>query len=769
MYHYSSRLFSCFRAKSIGLAICLCASLATTASSLAAADGPGELEPRRILALYDGGLEIAPRRTRIHRFVELPLNHLGYQVDYHDLRGGLPPAVVDADVAAIISWFDTQPPDVAAFQAWAVKVRRAGTDPDELKVIALGTLAVAGFSEMSDEAQAYLARLGIETLGSAQRLGIWNRVATLDTNVIGFERDFTVAAGQEPIVVARKEDAVGHLRVMTDSAGGPATDLVVTTANGAYVSSSALVREDDWGLWRWILDPFAFFEQVLEPSPRPVPDATTLSGRRIFLATITGEGWNTPVPSDSLNEVPVLAGAIVLDHFILPYPDIPAALALVSGELDPALGGTFAEAGATIARSALSQPQIEAASMTRTLPAQWNFFENYRRDVELAIVDRLSRAPRMLERGLVPEAVSTLGRAFAVDESRAYMSRSGEAPRLYMLQPFDLQGEIAGSLLEISALAPEAAPAALMIWSGDAEMFEAALRAAREAGAEAIGGGGGIMDQTAPSLTNLSPLSVPVAEERQVYDPLSDDASFTNFWSTPSYGFFRLTETLDATEKPRRLKPYHLSFGASSALQFGPRNAVLFQLERARNAEVTPIKASHFARIARGFATTQVISLGDRRWRIENRGALQTIRFDSALGYVLDWDRSEGVLGMRQQGQSLYIALDAAHDRPIVAIKPSGTSVEAGDTPHFRLENSRWVIDHLEQTACSAAFRATGYGTGDMTWRMPRAGTYKVKVFEEGGSTPAYWDDLTVSGDLTLTTTLPPIALRPVRVTLSGC
>jgi hypothetical protein len=104
-----------------------------------------------------------------------------------------------------------------------------------------------------------------------------------------------------------------------------------------------------------------------------------------------------------------------------------------------------------------------------------------------------------------------------------------------------------------------------------------------------------------------------------------------------------------------------------------------------------------------------------------------------------------------------------------VALKASGASIQAGKTPRFALENSRWVIDHLEQTACSAAFRATGYGPGDMTWRMPRAGTYKIEVFEEGRSSPTYWDDLTVSSDLTLTTTLPPVALRPVRVTLSGC
>jgi hypothetical protein len=44
--------------------------------------------PRVVLALYDGTAEAAPRTSRLHRFVELPLNVLGYQLAYHDLGAG---------------------------------------------------------------------------------------------------------------------------------------------------------------------------------------------------------------------------------------------------------------------------------------------------------------------------------------------------------------------------------------------------------------------------------------------------------------------------------------------------------------------------------------------------------------------------------------------------------------------------------------------------------------------------------------------------------
>ena len=62
----------------------------------ATAQSPGDTPPaepvrREILALYDSREEPRPDQTRIHRFAEMPLNHLGLVVTYWDVNAGLPP------------------------------------------------------------------------------------------------------------------------------------------------------------------------------------------------------------------------------------------------------------------------------------------------------------------------------------------------------------------------------------------------------------------------------------------------------------------------------------------------------------------------------------------------------------------------------------------------------------------------------------------------------------------------------------------------------
>src|SRR5262245_8141824 len=80
------------------------------APSVAVADATGAISSpapikREILAIYSGHEEPAPDRTRIHRFVEMPLNYLGYVVTYWDINTGLPTPERTANVHGVVSWF----------------------------------------------------------------------------------------------------------------------------------------------------------------------------------------------------------------------------------------------------------------------------------------------------------------------------------------------------------------------------------------------------------------------------------------------------------------------------------------------------------------------------------------------------------------------------------------------------------------------------------------------------------------------------------------
>ena len=384
----------------------------------------------------------------------------------------------------------------------------------------------------------------------------------------------------------------------------------------------------------------------------------------------------------------------------------------------------------------------------------------------------MSRIQRPADRSLVSEAVSTLGRAFAPpDAAGAYLGRGGEAPRRYMLEPFDHAAEIGGSLETVAALEPadrRAAPA--FAWSGDAQPFEAALAAARAAGATALGGGGGVYDSTVPTLSNLAPIGVEVGGERQIYAALSGDAAFTNFWNAPSHGFLRLSRTVEATESPRRLKPYELSYAAYSALSLGLRTAVRVQLDAVRTAPVAPIPASRYAAIAEGFSDAREIATGPLAWRIEGRGALETVRFDAAGGYQLDLGQSRGVTGARRKGGTLYIGLDAAADAPEVALRPLPVGQTAATGPGFALDNARWSVRDVARTRCSLRFEAQGFGPGEMTWQVPGPGPWRIEVADAGSGERIYWDQQPVRADGLLALTLPPVAAeRPVRVGLSNC
>jgi hypothetical protein len=739
--------------------------------------GAEELVPRRVIAVFDGNEEQAPRFTRIHRYAELPLNYLGFEVTYLDLSRSDLPAELPPDVAGILTWFDAVPRDAEAFVGWLGSLGAEAAGQPLPKVVTFGAPAARLVGTRTSAEEAYLARLGLAVSGAEHRFGVWARLRVVNSEVIGLERDFTVAPALLPILAARAPEAQSMLRLASDPVGGVETDLVVVGKEGGFVHGSALLREDGLGFDRWILDPFAYFGRVLGTGPRPIPDPTTLSGRRIFFSTVNGEGWTTPAPADRLDDAPVLAGAIVIDEFLVPYPDLPVTLSLVTGELDPALGGGFAEPGAALARTAFTLPQVEAASRTRTLPIRWSFFETYRRADELAIIDQVARNATSATRGLVTEAVSTLGRAFAPSDAGAYFGSGGDAPRRYMLEPFDLGREIDGSLTEVRALLPDdrSDETPVLLWSGDAQPYEAALGAARAAGSAALGGGGGTFDATAPTISNLAPFGAPVGAERQIYAPLSSDAAFTNFWTTPAHGFRRLEATLEATETPRRLKPFHLSYAAFSALDYGLRNAVRTHLDAARAAPVTPIATSTYVAMARSFGDVRITDLGDGRWRIAGRGALGTVRFDDSEGLGLDAPRSEGVLGARREGDRLYVALDGAVAEPIVALAPAapgggvGAPAAGSERGRFLLDNARWTFSELTTAACSLSVTASGYGPGEMSWRVPAPGQYRVEVYEASSDTPVYWEGVPVADDRALTAILPATGPRPVRVTISSC
>src|ERR1700730_17034734 len=94
---------------------------------------------REIIALYDGAQEGDADLTRIHRFAEMPLNHLGFILRFHDTRRKLAVAAERERYRGVLAWFVGSVPDSNAYLAWASQVSRMNLRYGILRVIGVAT------------------------------------------------------------------------------------------------------------------------------------------------------------------------------------------------------------------------------------------------------------------------------------------------------------------------------------------------------------------------------------------------------------------------------------------------------------------------------------------------------------------------------------------------------------------------------------------------------------------------------------------------------
>jgi polysaccharide biosynthesis protein PelA len=340
-----------------------------------------------------------------------------------------------------------------------------------------------------------------------------------------------------------------------------------------------------------------------------------------------------------------------------------------------------------------------------------------------------------------------------------------DPPRAYSDFPFDLDQEIRGAIGAAEEMAPEGKHGTLYLWSGGAEPFEAAIAQTRRLGLRNLNGGDSRYDADYPSISYLAPISRVAGAERQIYAANANDYIYVTDGNGRDHGFLHLEATVNATESPRRLKPinvyYHMFAGERAAQLAGVRH----HLDAARQALLTPIAASHYAAIADGFFSTGIVALGESSWLVQNRGALQTVRFDDAADLAVDFSRSVGVLGQRKKGSALYVALDEAHEEAMVALGPDTSDGPDETAPH--LIDGRWTFRDLRLHECGFTVMAKGYGTGQMTWGGLKPGIYHVAVRD---SDKLIWDDVTEAGDdgrLALTADADAMSPLQIEVTCS--
>ncbi|MCI5077078.1 hypothetical protein [Oricola sp.] len=679
---------------------------------------------RDILALYDSALEPAIDETGIHLNAEMPLNHLGFIVHYHDLQDGLPTADSLDGVAAVLTAFPRQVSNYRAYFRWLVDVAA----PKVPRVIVMGDIGGAPSPLEARRLNAVFSRMGLKLKAGEISNVLEARVVTQDASVIGFERGPDPIPESHPIVEREGDTASVALEYETPQRTRLQRSVVVATGpGGGYAASGFYIHyESGIGMQRWIVDPFTFFARALGEPVFPVPDTTTVSGRRLFFSHVDGDGWNSITRIERYRDKPTTSAEVMLKDLVEPYPDLPVTIGPVLSDIDQSTKRGVA--AAEIAGQLFALPQVEVATHTNTHPFEWGFFEDYDRQRELALIKGTPTEESKSVIEQVGDAVASVWRR----PRNPFLAMSDALPRAYMNKPFSVETEVGDALSETEKLAPPGKKIAVYLWSGDALPFEAAIAATRKAGVRNLNGGSSRFDAQSPSVSYVSPISRPAGDQRQIYAVNTNENVYTNLWRDRFNGYAQLSETFKRTEDPVRLRGTNVYYHAYSAERTASLNAVKSLLDWAREADVIPIEASRYAAIADGFFSTRIEWLGGRSWKVSDRDGLNTVRFDAADDLAIDLAGSVGVLGTSRHAQSLYVALDAATPEAVVTLKPRGEREAPADAGQVLLAQSRWLVSDMQRDACGFSFETRGYGRGEFEWSDLPAGTYTVRATRDG-------------------------------------
>ncbi len=619
---------------------------------------PGEV-PRFVLTLFGNSdpdvedLVRWPVDSGVAQVAQMPLEWLGYEVDYLNVHQQELPASLDTRYAAVILDRYLQMPRAkeAALADWLIAQKDRGR-----KVIFFGALP------FTDDAltERVLKAFGCEGTGHAVKgaAGIrarsvaeqLNFEAPLNLTPVGF-RDLRAPAGSEVL-----------LSIATDD-GRQFDPLFIAPWGGVMLEPYALFRRPDLDEL-WLVDPFHFFQRALGRVDMPVPDTTTRDGARIFFTHIDGDGFRHA----SSVEPGRRSGEIIVERIIKKYP-FPFTVSFVEAEVRGIVAGQKpgdAELLTRQAREVLALPKVEAASHAYTHPFYWNAGDR--------TVKEYARANLQL---MAPH------------------DRPGAA--------LDIRREINGSVEYIEReLCPPGKRVKIFLWSGNCRPWPEALRLVRELGIENMNGGETAMSRKRPSVTRVSARALPWEGELQITAANENENIYRERWAvsgdteSPFFGGFLLAQDgFERMEAPRRLKPVNIYFHFYSGDNLASLNALTRLFEWASRQELHALTASEYARLVRDARSTRVIRESDTRWTLVNSGAVRTFRLPKS-SLAPDLAASRGVTGWRVSGDALYVHTDGS---PRVELALSGSPAA-----HLRLEVSTGEIQFSRLGSREAAF-----------------------------------------------------------------
>ncbi len=648
----------------------------------------GDVEPvrRHVIALHDGALAAGSYTVDpVHALLEMPLNHLGCVVWRHDIRSGPPPEEWFADARAIVTAFDhTEKPC-----PWLLPWLERAADEHDLRFVHFGDF---GPMLLDDKGKTdpgalahWLARFGVGYSDFYAEDPGFLEIERFDDKATAYEASpmgNTIHRG--PWSVSKKN----KIWIKTRSKSDPRERHPVLTGpwGGIALDPWTLYRGRGEGDRRWYLDPFLFFRETLGLEGIPAPHPSVLNGRRMFFLHVDGDGF------ESLSTVKPGAYAAevlherVFERYQLPYTVSIIVRSLTDDYLVPDVTDRM-----KLAQRILNDPRIEPASHGVLHTLRWR-------------------------RPLTPNS-----------PPRTIMWYAGI--KNYEYSPV---AEVRDSIRFINErLLTHGRKCAVMLWTGYANPFEDAVQQSVDSGCWNLNGGVFRWDVLHNSVGFVSPWGRVQGKTIQIYAGTANENDFEGFFDTMPGAYRAIDQSIERTGKDCILKPANIYIHFYSAETPLRLRAVHYLVRRwAFQRETAPVFASTYAKAVHSAISGAHIFKTGEGWRFSDFGDCRTVRIDGEDRDV-DWRASEGLLGARRIGESLYLHLARPDAKVALAHAPP---------PHPYIGQANHILRDVRLTEHGVAFRSKAHSRREVHIRdLPKSAV--VLKFLDGKKSTARTDE----------------------------
>jgi len=562
--------------------------------------GLGRFNPlsRRVLGLHaDPHQDVS--QTHLHRFIQMPLEYLGYYIDYVNLNyiGNLNSEfnsyheIPHYQYAGIIVW-PTEIKNISQVHCdWLLKQHLSGTK-----------IVFFGFMPQISSCQTIMdGTIDASIEGSIQLNSNFNSYNQFEGKIENFRHSKNIYLpniNEHPWVT------------LSDASGKIFSPVVHGDWGGLAVYPYIFEKRPD-NIQFWLFNPIEYLQKSLNLSPLPVPDVTTESGRRILTSHIDGDGF-VSVAEDGSGK---LSGEVMLKEIFLPYP-IPRTVSVIEGEVGPkGLYPYLSPKAEVISKKIFQLPWVELASHTYSHPFFWGYLEGRK-----------------------------------VSKVKQY----GYHMRILNYKP-TLEREIKGSINYIdNSLSPKNKKVEVFLWSGDANPGPKALETIDDLNLLNVNGGNTKVLPHTNTLTSVWPIGKLESGYRQIYAPVMNENVYTGEWLGPYYGYRNVIKTFELLESPRRLKPISIYYHFYSASKPAALNALKSVYEWSIGQPHTAMYLSEYAQRANTFFDVSFLRTTKNSFKIKHPGVMNTYRIDQRLGYP-DLEFSHGVIGFTDLSDQRYI------------------------------------------------------------------------------------------------------------------